>query len=49
MQVELTTDYDYLDVHRGSSVCDVPDMPTTKTKKCYTEAEACKVDWNIIS
>ncbi len=26
MQVELTTDYDYLVLgHRGTSVCDVPD------------------------
>ncbi|XP_064401515.1 uncharacterized protein LOC135347441 isoform X3 [Halichondria panicea] len=52
MQVELTTDYEYLILvgHRGTSVCDVPD--NTDNPICQqprprnvTEAEACEVDW----
>ena len=53
MQVELTTDYEYLILvgHRGTSVCDVPDNadnPICRQPRLrnVTEAEACKVDWN---
>ncbi len=53
MQVELTTDYDYLILvgHRGTSVCDVPDNAVNPIcqqprPRNITEAEACKVDWN---
>ncbi len=53
MQVELTTDYDYLVLvgHRGTSVCDVPDNAVNPIcqqprPRNVTEAEACTVDWN---
>ncbi len=53
MQVELTTDYDYLVLvgHRGTSVCDVPDNADNPIcqqprPRNITEAEDCKVDWN---
>ena len=53
MQVELTTDYEYLILvgHRGTSVCDVPDNANNPIcqqprPRNLAEAEACKVDWN---
>ena len=52
MQVELTTDYEYLILvgHRGTSVCDVPDNAVNPIcqqprPRNLAEAEACKVDW----
>ncbi len=52
MQVELTTDYEYLILvgHRGTSVCDVPDNADNPIcqqprPRNVTEAEACEVDW----
>ena len=53
MQVELTTDYEYLILvgHRGTSVCDVPDNADNPIcqqprPRNLTEAEVCEVDWN---
>ncbi len=52
MQVELTTDYEYLILvgHRGTSVCDVPDnadhpICQQPRPRNLAEAEACEVDW----